>query len=58
MEEQKFNPVRLAFGIKNSSIYFAELIDKVSGHFDKTKVQHFMDDVATASNRSKKCFKY
>lgn len=49
-EDGKYNPLRLAFGTKNSSAYFAELIEKVLGHFDKTKVQFFMDDVVIGTN--------
>lgn len=49
-EHGKFSQLRLSFGTKNSSARFAELIDKVLGHFDKDKVVYFLGDVIIAAN--------
>lgn len=49
-EFRKFGPCRLNFGLKISPTRFAELMDKVLGHFPKDKVGYFIDDVILATD--------
>lgn len=46
----KYAPCRLNFGLKLSSTKFAELMDRVLGHFPKDKVGYFIDDVVLAED--------
>lgn len=46
----KYGPCCLNFGLKISPIRFAELMDKVLGHFPKDKVGYFIDDVILSTN--------
>ena len=46
----RFRPLRLPFGTKLSSLVWAELMDKLLGHFDKNKLAYFVDDVLLAAN--------
>lgn len=46
----RFSFKRLAFGTCVSSQAFAELIDKLLGHFDKNHVAYFLDDVLIATD--------
>ena len=46
----RFRPLKLPFGTKLSSLVWAELMDKVLGNYDKTKVAYFIDDVVIGSD--------
>lgn len=46
----KYSSCRLNFGFKIRPAQFAELMDKVLGHFPKYKIGYFIDDVTLAAN--------
>lgn len=52
-----FSPCRLNFGLKISSTRFAELMDKVLGHFPKDKVNYYLDDVIIAAENPQEMLK-
>ena len=46
----RFRPLKLSFGTKLSSLVWVELIDKILGKYDKTKLAYFTDDVVIGSD--------
>lgn len=49
-EHGKYSYLRLPFGTRLSTAYFAELMDILLGHFDKSQVAYFIDDILLAAN--------